>query len=264
MELTDAVAIVTGSSSGVGAAAARKLAGRGVRVLINCSQSVEAGEQIAAECREIGPDATLYQGDVSNDDDCRAMAAAAMERWGRIDVLINSAGTTKFISHYDLDAITTELFQRILSVNTIGPFQMARAVAPHMKAGGQGAIVSISSIAGIRGTGSSIAYAASKAGLNVMTQSLARVLAPEVRVNTICPGFIQGHWLMSALGERYEAAVENQLAISPLGKASTPEEVADVALWLIESAVLITGQVIVADTGNTLGPIGSRPPPKRP
>lgn len=258
MELTDSVAIVTGSSSGVGAAVARLLAGRGGRVLVNCLQSVEAGEQVVADCKALGADAALCQGDVADDGDCRRMAATAMERWGRLDILVNSAGTTKFVSHYDLEGISSEEFQRILAVNTLGPFQMARAAAPHMKQGGDGAIVNISSIAGLRGTGSSIAYAVSKAGLNVLTQSLARVLAPEIRVNTVCPGFIQGHWLQSALGERYDAALENQLKVSPLKKAAMPEDVAGVALWLIESAGLITGQIIVADTGNTLGPVGSR------
>jgi 3-oxoacyl-[acyl-carrier protein] reductase len=259
MELKDAVAIVTGSSSGVGAALARMLAARGARVLVNCRQNVDSGEQVVADCKAAGADAELFQGDVANDADCRRMAAAAMERWGRIDVLVNSAGTTKFVSHYDLEGISSEEFQRILSVNTLGPFQTMRAVAPHMKAGGQGAIVNISSIAGLRGTGSSIAYAASKAGLNVMTQSFARILAPEIRVNAVCPGFIQTPWLMNALGDRYEAALENQENISPLRKAATPEEVAEVALWLIESAGLITGHIIVADTGITLGPVGSRP-----
>lgn len=260
MELKDAVAIVTGSSSGVGASLARMLAARGVRVLVNCSQSVEAGEQVVSDCKAQGVEAVLCQGDVANDTDCRRMASAAIERWGRIDILVNSAGTTKFVSHYDLEGISSEEFQRILSVNTLGPFQMARAVAPHMKQCGEGAIVNISSVAGLRGTGSSIAYAASKAGLNVITQSLARVLAPEIRVNAVCPSFIQGQWLSNALGDRYEAALQNQLDISPLKKAATPEEVAEVALWLIESAALTTGQVIVADTGNTLGPVGSRPP----
>ncbi len=263
MKLKDTVAIVTGSSSGVGAGVARMLAARGARVLVNCSKSVEAGEQVVADCKAHGSDAKLYQGDVSNDADCRRMASVAMDRWGRIDTLVNSAGTTKFVSHYDLEGILPEEFQRILLVNTQGPFQMARAVAPHMKQGGEGAIVNISSTAALRGTGSSIAYAASKAGLNALTQSLARVLAPEIRVNAICPGFIQGGWLSNALGEdRYQAALQNQLDVSPLNKAATPDEVAEIALWLIEFAALITGQIVVADTGKMLGPTGGGSPPQ--
>jgi 3-oxoacyl-[acyl-carrier protein] reductase len=263
MELKDTVAVVTGSSSGVGASLARMLAARGVRVLVNCSQSVAAGEQVVADCKAQGADAVLCRGDVADDADCRRMVSVAIERWGRIDILVNSAGTTKFVRHDDLEGISSEEFQRILSVNTLGPFQMARAAAPHLKQNGEGAIVNISSVAGVRGTGSSIAYAASKAGLNVITQSLARALAPEIRVNAVCPSFIQGSWLSNALGDRYEAALQNQLDNSPLHKAATPEEVAEVALWLIESAGLLTGQIIVADTGNMLGRLRNRPLPPR-
>ncbi len=257
MNLQGAVAIVTGSSSGVGAASARLLAGKGCRVLVNCARSVEAGERVVAECQALGADAALCQADISIDSDCRRLAAAALERWRRIDVLVNSAATTKYVSHYDLEGLTSEDFVRIFSVNTLGPFQMARAVAPHMRARGEGAIVNVSSTAGLRGTGSSIAYGVSKAGLNVLTQSLARVLAPEIRVNAVCPGFIQGRWLKSALGEGYEEHKAHWEKASPLRKAATPEEVAATILWLVESAVLITGQTIVADAGMTLGPAGS-------
>jgi 3-oxoacyl-[acyl-carrier protein] reductase len=257
MNLRGAVAIVTGSSSGVGAATARMLAEKGSRVLINCAHDVEAGESVVADCKALGTDAALCQGDVANDADCRRLAKTALERWGQVDVLVNSAATTKFVSHYDLEGLTSEDFMRILAVNTLGPFQMARAVAPHMKARGEGAIVNVSSTAGLRGTGSSIAYGVSKAGLNLLTQSLARVLAPEIRVNTLCPGFIQGRWLKNALGDAYEEHRAHWEKTSPLRKAATPEEVAATILWLVESAVLITGQTIVADVGMLLGPIGS-------
>jgi 3-oxoacyl-[acyl-carrier protein] reductase len=158
--------------------------------------------------------------------------------------------------------MTSADFTRILAVNTLGPFQMARAVAPHMKAGGAGAIVNVSSVAGLRGTGSSIAYGASKAGLNSLTVSLARVLAPEIRVNAVCPAFIQGRWLQDAFGEAYEQMKANWERTSPLRKAPTPEEVADVVMWLIEGAALTTGQCIVCDTGMILGPQGSSTPPR--
>jgi 3-oxoacyl-[acyl-carrier protein] reductase len=266
MQLKDTVAIVTGSSSGVGAAAALMLAAKGARVLVNCNRTVTDAERVVAGCRARGVDALLCQGDVAEDADCRRMAATAMERWGRIDVLINSAGTTKFVAHHDLEGLTSEDFRRILLVNTLGPFQMARAVAPHMKARGQGAVVNVSSIGGLRGSGSSIAYAASKAGLNSLTISLARVLAPEVRVNAICPAFIQGRWLMDAYGDNYETAKADWERTSPLKKAATAEEVAEVAMWLIEGAPLTTGQMIVCDTGATLGTAGhaaARKPPAR-
>jgi len=257
MNLRGAVAIVTGSSSGVGAATARMLAEKGSRVLINCARSVEAGERVVAECKALGADAALCQADISVDADCRRLAETALKNWGQIDVLVNSAGTTKYVSHYNLEGLASDDFVRIFSVNTLGPFQMARAVAPHMKARGEGAIVYVSSTAGLRGTGSSIAYGVSKAGLNVLTQSLARVLAPEIRVNTVCPGFIQGRWLKNALGDAYEEHKAHWEKNSPLRKAATPEEVAGTILWLVESAVLMTGQTIILDAGMMLGPAGS-------
>lgn len=257
MDLRGAVAIVTGSSSGVGAATAHMLAGKGARVLINCAHDIEAGERVVAECNALGTEAALCQADVSSDVDCRRLAETALKHWGRIDVLVNSAGTTKSVSHYNLEGLSSDDFIRIFSVNTLGPFQMARAVAPHMKARGEGAIVNVSSTAGLRGTGSSIAYGVSKAGLNTLTQSLARVLAPEIRVNAVCPGFIQGRWVKNALGDAYEEHKAHWETASPLRKAATPEEVAAIILWLVESAALMTGQIVVADAGMTLGPAGS-------
>jgi 3-oxoacyl-[acyl-carrier protein] reductase len=257
MELREAVAIVTGSSSGVGAASARMLARKGARVLVNCAHDVEAGERVVAECKALGTDAALCPGDVSHDADCRRVAETALKRWGRIDVLVNSAGTTKSVSHYNLEGLSSEDFLRIFSVNTVGPFQMSRAVAPHMKARGEGAIVNVSSTAALRGTGSSIAYAVSKAGLNTLTQSLARVLAPEIRVNAVCPGFIQGRWVKNALGDAYDEHKAYWETSSPLKKAATPDEVAATILWLVDAAVLVTGQIIVTDAGMMLGAAGS-------
>lgn len=264
MELKDTVAIVTGSSSGVGAAAALMLARRGANVMVNCVRSVEDGEKVVEACKAEGVDAVLCQGDVSQDGDCRRMAETAMERWGRIDVLVNSAGTTKFVSHFDLEGMGSDDFTRILAVNTLGPFQMARAVAPHMKAGGQGAIVNVSSVAGIRASGSSIAYAASKAALNNLTVSLARVLAPEIRVNAVCPAFIQGRWLQDALGDRYEDAKATWERTSLLQKAATADDVAEVILWLAAAATVTTGQIVVCDSGAVLGSaqgVHTPPPP---
>jgi 3-oxoacyl-[acyl-carrier protein] reductase len=233
------------------------LAEKGARVLINCAHDIEAGERVVAECKALGTEAALCRADVSSDADCRRLADTALSKWGGIDVLINSAGTTKSVSHYNLEGLSSDDFIRIFSVNTLGPFQMARAVAPHMKARGEGAIVNVSSTAGLRGTGSSIAYGVSKAGLNTLTQSLARVLAPEIRVNAVCPGFIQGRWVKNALGDAYEEHKAHWETSSPLRKAATPDEVAATILWLVESAVLITGQTIVTDAGMTLGPAGS-------
>ena len=182
------------------------------------------------------------------------MAKAALDKWGRIDGLVNNAGTTQFVNHADLDGLTAEDFQRIYAVNTIGPFQMTRAVAGAMKEQGRGAIVNVSSIAGVMGVGSSIAYTASKGALNTMTLSLARALGPEIRVNTICPGFIQGRWLRGGMGdEMYEAAKTHQEKNTPLRKAGTPEDMAQAAVWFIEGADLITGEILIVDAGSHLG-----------
>lgn len=253
MDLKDAVAIVTGSSSGIGAASARLLASRGCNVVINFSRSEGPARAVAEECERLGAEALLCRADVAQDEDCRRMAAAAMERWGRIDALVNNAGTTKFVNHTDLDGLSAEDFQRIYAVNLVGPFQMIRAVAPHMKARGAGAVVNVSSIAGVMGTGSSIAYAASKGALNTMTLSLARVLGPEIRVNTVCPGFVQGDWLREGMGaERYDATKRHLEETTPLRGTATAEKVAQAVVWFIEGADLSTGEFLMVDAGHHL------------
>ena len=185
MDIKGGVTIVTGSATGVGAAAVKLLATKGCNVVINYTKSEAEARDTQAQCDALGVETLLVQADVSKDADCRRMAAAAFDRWGRIDGLINNAGTTQFVNHANLEGLSAEDFQRIYAVNVIGPFQMTRAVTPHMKAAGRGAIVNVSSIAGVMGVGSSIAYTASKGALNTMTLSLARALGPEIRVNTI-------------------------------------------------------------------------------
>jgi 3-oxoacyl-[acyl-carrier protein] reductase len=250
MDIRGGVTIVTGSATGVGAAAAKMLASKGCNVVVNYTKSEAEARETAAECEDLGAEALLVRGDVSRDEDCRAMAEAAIAKWGRIDGLINNAGTTQFVEHSNLEGLTADDFHRIYAVNVIGPFQMTRAVAPHMKAAGRGAIVNISSIAGVMGVGSSIAYTASKGALNTMTLSLARVLGPEIRVNTVCPGFIQGRWLRGGLGdEAYEAARAHQERATPLRKAGTPEDMAQAAVWFIEGADLVTGEILIVDAG---------------
>ena len=188
MEIKDGVFIVTGSATGLGAAVAQRLAAKGGNVVINYTRSEAEAQDAAEACRNVGGDAILCQADVSVDADCRRMAEAALERWGRIDGLVNNAATSVIVPHYDLEGLSSEDFRRVLDVNVIGAFQMVRAVTPAMQEQGNGAIVNVSSGSGFSGSGSSIAYAASKAALNVMTYSLARALAPEIRVNAVCPG----------------------------------------------------------------------------
>ncbi len=254
MDLNGGVVIVTGSATGVGAASAKLLASKGCNVVINYTKSETEAKDTAAECEAFGVETTLCRADVSVDADCRRMAEAAMEKWGRIDGLINNAGRTTFVPHADLEGLTADDFQQIYAVNVVGPFQMTRAVAPHMQAAGKGAIVNISSVAGVTGGGSSIAYSASKGALNTMTLSLARALGPEIRVNTICPGFIAGRWLRGGMGDDiYEAALARQEQVTPLRKAGTPEHMAQAAVWFLEGADLVTGEILMVDAGSHLG-----------
>jgi 3-oxoacyl-[acyl-carrier protein] reductase len=248
------VAIVTGSGTGVGAATALALAGRRYDVLINYSKSAAQAEAAAAACRAGGADALVLRGDVADDADCRAMAQAAVERWGRLDALVNNAGVTSFAGAANWDAIDAETFQRVVGVNALGTLQMIRACAPHLKAG-RGAIVNVSSIAGALGIGSSVAYIASKGAVNSMTLYFARAMAPEVRVNAICPGLITTRWFVDGLGqEGYEKVKAMYEGNAPLGRACTPEDVAEAVLWLIEGAATVTGELLLLDGGMHLGP----------
>ena len=253
MDLRGGVVLVTGSATGVGAAAVKLLASKGCNVVVNFTKSEDEARETAAECEELGAEALLFRADVSVDEDCRLMVEAAMSKWGRIDGLINNAGRTKFVEHADLEGLNMSDFLEIYAVNVVGAFQMTRAVAPHMKAAGHGSVVNISSVAGVMGVGSSVAYAASKGALNTMTLSLARALGPEIRVNTICPGFIAGRWLRGGLGDEvYEGAMRRQEQTTPLRTAGTPEHMAEAAVWFLEGAGLVTGEILMVDAGSHL------------
>lgn len=253
MNVKDSVSIVTGSSSGVGAATVRLLSSKGGNVVINYSKSADAAKKVAAECEALGAEVLVCQADVSQDADCRNLVSAAMEKWGRIDALVNNAGTTKFVDHADLDGLSSEDFQHIYGVNVIGAYQMTRAARDSMKASGDASVVNVASIAGVKGVGSSIAYAASKGAMITMTQSLARVLGPEIRVNAVCPGFITGDWLSEGMGkERYDASVAYLHKHTPLQTTCTPETVAESILNFIEGHSVVTGQHLVLDGGHLL------------
>ena len=254
-DLRSKVAIVTGSSSGVGAATARLLASLGCHVVINYNSNSSGAKSIAVECEKEGVETLIVKANVANDIDCKALAMAAIEKWGRIDVLVNNAGTTKFVDHANLDGLEAEDFQHIYGVNVIGSYQMVRAVAEQMKKQEEGgAIVNVASIAAIAGVGSSIAYAASKGAMVTMTLSLARVLGPAIRVNVVCPGFIEGEWLREGLGEQaYERARESARNGAPLGVTATAETVADAILYFINGPQIVTGESIIVDGGRHLG-----------
>ena len=254
MDVKDWVVIITGGGTGVGAAAAKMLAAGGAHLAINYSRSRDEAQATAAECEALGAETLVCQGDVSKDEDCKRIVAETIAKWGRVDGLLNNAGTTHFVPDNNLDSLNADDFLHIYSVNVVGAYQMARAVAPHMKTQGRGSIVNTSSIAGVMGIGSSIAYAASKGAMNTMTLSLARLLAPEIRVNAIAPGFITGRWWLDKLGtEGYDKMVAGVEKSTPLAHAGTPEDMAEAALFLLAGSINITGEVLLSDAGQHLG-----------
>jgi 3-oxoacyl-[acyl-carrier protein] reductase len=248
-------AIVTGSASGLGAATAGILASGGGKIVVNYSNSKKEAEETADLCRKAGAEVVVVQGDVSRDEDCRKIAAAA-SGWGKLDILVNNAGTTKHVPHDNLDGLSAEDFQHIYAVNTIGPFQMIRAARSLLEAGAKAAgrssaVVNISSVAGISGGGSSVAYAASKGALNTMTQSLARALAPLIRVNTVCPGYIDTPWFTKGRGEAGAKQVRDMvIARVPLKSASSAEDIAQLVCFLaLPQSGQMTGEFVRMDAG---------------
>lgn len=247
------VAIVTGSATGIGAATALMLARRGYDILINYSKSEQEALEAQVACRDAGADTLVVRGDVSQDADCRAMAQAALTRWERIDALVNNAGISVFGKAAAWDSLDAQTFQRIIGVNAVGTFQMVRACVAALKAT-RGCIVNVSSVAGALGIGSSIPYVASKGAVNSMTLHLARELAPEVRVNAVCPGLVTSRWFVQGVGqegfERVKAAYETSV---PLQRACTPEDVAEAIVWLVDGARSTTGELLMLDGGIHLG-----------
>src|SRR5262245_56992896 len=253
-------AIITGSGTGVGAATALALAQRGYDVLINYSKSEREARDCEAACRAAGADALLLQGDVADDAACRALADAALQRWQRLDALVNNAGITTFTGGGHWDAMDADEFARIMGVNVLGTFQIVRACAPHLKAA-RGAIVNVSSIAGALGIGSSVPYIASKGAVNAMTLHFARALAPQVRVNAVCPGLITTRWFVDGVGQaHYEKIKSNYEQTTPLQTAASAEDVADAVVWLIDGARTTTGELLMLDAGRHLGGTVSVPP----
>jgi NAD(P)-dependent dehydrogenase (short-subunit alcohol dehydrogenase family) len=230
------------------------LASKGARVVVNWTRSAHEAEETLKACQDAGGEAILVRADVSDDAACRRMAEAALDAWGRIDGLVNNAGITKFADPADLDLIEGADFHRLLDVNVIGAFQMIRACVPAMRRQGQGAVVNVSSNATAIGGGSSIAYTASKGALNAMTLTLARVLAPEIRVNAVSPGVIDSRWMKQGLGETAFATARDRFAAAAaLGRVATPEDVAEPIVWLLEGADFITGEILAIDGGLKLG-----------
>jgi 3-oxoacyl-[acyl-carrier protein] reductase len=260
-DLKGKTAIVTGSATGIGSAVAIGLAKRGANVVVNYTRSKAEAESTAEAVRKAGGDVRLVQADVAKDEDCRTLARAAKEAWGRIDILINNAGTTKFVTnHADLDSLSAEDFTRIYAVNVIGPFQMIRACIESLRANKDGSVVNVSSIAGVAGIGSSVAYAASKGALNTMTYSLARALAPDVRVNAVCPGYVDTPWFVKQFGaEMAEKIAEGEGKRALLQRTADGEEIARTVMFFAgPESRNITGETLLSDGGLHLSMAGAR------
>jgi ketoreductase RED2 len=238
--LDGAVAVVTGSSSGIGAAIARELSRHGTRVVVNSSSSVEAGMVVA----EALPEAVYVQGDVSRPDEAARLPAAAIERWDRLDLVFNCAGTALPVPHADLDAVKPEMWDRTLGVNLLGAWNVIRAALPHLYEAAPASVLNVSSVAGTRPSGSSIPYAVSKAGLNHLTLLLANALAPRVRVNAVAPGFVDSPWTRDWPDEAKRGIV----AKTPLQRAGTIEDVGAICVAVARSAHM-TGQIVGVDGG---------------
>lgn len=252
MKLDGKAAIVTGSATGIGRSTALGLAKRGCHVVINCTKSQTEAEETVRAVHAAGSRALLCRCDVSDDKAVRAMVAACEREFGRLDVLVNAAGTTHFAPPEELEAMTAEVWDRIFSVNVRGTFLVTRAAAPLLRRSGEGAVVNLASVAGLRPAAQAIPYAASKAAVVNMTVSLARILAPEVRVNAVAPGWMKGRWMEAALGERYDSLMERRAQRTPLRRVATPEDVAQTILSLIEHNDFVTGQVLVVDGGYSI------------
>jgi 3-oxoacyl-[acyl-carrier protein] reductase len=241
------VALITGSATGIGRAVAVSLARQGCAICVNYSRSKEDAKQTLAAVQQHGVPAILCQCNVAVEAAVKEMVERCQKELGGLDILVNNAGTTRFIEHHRLDELDEDVWDEILGVNLKGAYFCCRAAIPVMQQRGGGAIVNVTSVAGLSGMGSSMAYAASKAGLNCLTKSLARAFAPTIRVNAVAPGPVLTRWL-----EPHMDMVERHVAMTPMQRAATPEDIADVVAFLATGTTLMTGQVVVVDGGRTM------------
>lgn len=249
MKVEGKAAVITGGGTGVGRATGLALGKLGCAVLVNYSRSNKEAEETARDIAALGVKAIPFKADVADDAKCRAMIEEAVKEFGRLDVLVNNAGTTSFIPHPDLDAVKDEDWDRIMAVNVKGTFQCARAARGPLEEAGEGEIINITSVAGLAGTGSSIPYCASKAAIINMTVTLARALAPKIRVNAVAPGFINGRWLRAGIGDAYEGVKAATAERLPLGRVCEPEDIAEAILSLITGSDLVTGHTLPCEGG---------------
>ncbi|QDT10670.1 SDR family NAD(P)-dependent oxidoreductase [Planctomycetes bacterium K23_9] len=250
-DYSDHVALITGSATGVGRACALRFAEQGFNVVINYSKSEAEALKTASEAKDRGANVLVQGCDVADDRAVRAMIAKINDTFGRLDVLVNNAATTSFVPHSELEKLNELMWDRMLDVNLKGPFFVTRAAADLLQAGDGGSVVNISSVAGITGSGSSIAYCATKGGLNTMTKSLARVMAPKVRVNAVCPGPIDSRWIKEG---NPSWDLDEMTAGYPIPKASTPDDICDAVIFFALGTGMTTGQLLPVDGGQTLLP----------
>jgi 3-oxoacyl-[acyl-carrier protein] reductase len=243
------LALVTGSASGIGRACALRLATAGYDVTINYSRSADRAAETLAELHRLGGDHQAVAADVSDEDAVQALVRTAA-RGRHLDALVNNAGTTSETPPEDLDGIVLDDWDQVFRVNVRGLVQVTRAAAPHLRAAG-GSVVNVASIVGLRPGPQPLAYAASKAAVISLTKTLSRVLAPEVRVNAVAPGWIAGEWMERTLGDNYDRLMERRARLTPLQRNVTLDDVAESAYALLASHPFVTGEVVVIDGGFT-------------
>lgn len=242
-------ALVTGAATGIGRSAAVALARHGYDVVINYSRSEDAAKETARQAEAAGAKTLLYRADVSDDANVRAMLAATETEFGRLDALINNAGTTVDVEPKNFDAMTVEEWNRVFSVNVLGVFLVTRAAAPLLKKSPNGCIVNTCSIAGLRPSAQPLPYAASKAAVANLTKTLANALGPQIRVNAVAPGWIEGDWMKRTLADNYQGLMDRRAKYTPLKRCCTEDDVADSMLSLILHNRFVTGEIVIVDGG---------------
>jgi 3-oxoacyl-[acyl-carrier protein] reductase len=254
LRYANAVALVTGATGLLGSAIVRRLSETGWSVVIHYGHDERKAVALQESCSRAGALITTIQADLTSDAECQRVMAHIERHHGRLDALINCAARTKYVSHEQLDGLSMDDFQSVYALNVVAPFQLTRAAMALLKQSENASITNVSSLSGVMGTGSSISYAASKGALNTLTLSLARALAPNIRVNAVCPALIESEWLPNAMGtERYRRFHDAAINRIPLARGAQPEEIADAVAWLAESASYATGTILTIDGGARLG-----------
>ncbi|MCD8542907.1 MAG: SDR family oxidoreductase [Gammaproteobacteria bacterium] len=262
MSLKSSVAVLTGAGrqNGIGAATARLLAQQGCHLLINCLKNTQQAERVAEECRQEGVEVIVHIGNLTQPSICQEMKNLVMAKWGRVDVIVNCLGNTKSAPYEKLAALQLEDFEKIFAVNVYAPFLIAQAFQEFISQSPHAVVINISSAAGITGKGSSIAYAAAKGAENTLTLALAQALSPEVRVNAICPSFVDSSWWEESFAEKeaqYQALLKNMKENNLHSRVLKPENIAQMIMSVILNPG-ISGELIRMDAGAHIGKANAR------